>query len=116
MIASLLDTDLYKYTMMQAVWSRFPSVAAEYAFKCRSAGVDLAPLAAEIRAELDNLGTLSLHPEELTFLRSIRYLKPEFVDSLAGFTLDLCAIEISTEPTFSLRIRGNWPKPCCPWC
>ena len=107
-IESLLDTDLYKYTMMQAVWSRFPSVTAEYAFKCRSSGVDLAPLAAEIRAELDGLGELAFSPDELAFLRSIRYLKPEFIDSLAGFALDPGAIEISTEPTFSLRIRGNW--------
>lgn len=108
MIASLLDTDLYKYTMMQAVWSRFPSVTAEYAFKCRSADVDLAPLAGEIRAELDKLGALRLQPGELDFLRSIRYLKPGFVDALAGFSLDPRAIEIRTEPEFSLRISGSW--------
>ncbi|WP_310609489.1 hypothetical protein, partial [Limnohabitans sp.] len=34
-ITSLLDTDLYKFTMMQAVLHQFPSAQVSYKFKCR---------------------------------------------------------------------------------
>ena len=40
---SLLDTDLYKFTMMQVVLHHFPGAQVEYRFKCRNPGVDLAP-------------------------------------------------------------------------
>ena len=38
-IPSLLDTDLYKFTMMQVVLHHFPGAQVEYRFKCRSEGV-----------------------------------------------------------------------------
>ena len=37
-IQSLLDTDLYKFTMMQVVLHHFPGAQAEYRFRCRSEG------------------------------------------------------------------------------
>ena len=37
-ITSLLDTDLYKFTMMQVVLHQFPGAQVEYRFKCRNAG------------------------------------------------------------------------------
>jgi nicotinate phosphoribosyltransferase len=107
-ISSLLDTDLYKFTMMQVVWQRLSNVSVEYAFKCRASGVNLSEFAQEIREELDFLSTLTLNNEELSYLKSIRYISPEFVESLRGFRLDPSTIEITTEPEFSLRIRGSW--------
>jgi nicotinate phosphoribosyltransferase len=41
-ITSLLDTDLYKFTMMQVVLHQFPGAQVEYRFKCRNGGVNLA--------------------------------------------------------------------------
>ena len=52
-IQSLLDTDLYKFTMMQVVLHQFPGAQVEYKFKCRNPGVQLAPYASEIRDEID---------------------------------------------------------------
>ena len=45
-ITSLLDTDLYKFTMMQAVLHQFPGAQVEYKFRCRQPGVQLAPFSA----------------------------------------------------------------------
>ena len=42
-ISSLLDTDLYKFTMMQSVLHQFPGAKAEYRFRCRTPGIDLRP-------------------------------------------------------------------------
>ena len=52
-INSLLDTDLYKCTMQEVVWSHFPNAQVEYAFRCRTPGAwILSPYADEIREEL----------------------------------------------------------------
>ena len=51
-IQSLLDTDLYKFTMMQVVLHHFPGAQVEYRFKCRTPGVALAPYVEEIREEI----------------------------------------------------------------
>ncbi len=37
-ITSLLDTDLYKFTMMQVVLHHFPGASVEYRFNCRNPG------------------------------------------------------------------------------
>ena len=42
-IRSLLDTDLYKFTMMQVVLHHFPAAQVGYRFKCRTPGIDLTP-------------------------------------------------------------------------
>jgi nicotinate phosphoribosyltransferase len=52
LIQSLLDTDLYKFTMMQVVLHHFPGAQVEYQFKCRTPGVDLASHVDAIRAEV----------------------------------------------------------------
>ena len=48
-IPSLLDTDLYKFTMMQVVLHQFPGAMVEYRFKCRSSGADLTSVLPRIR-------------------------------------------------------------------
>ena len=62
-IQSLLDTDLYKFTMMQVVLHHFPGAQVEYRFKCRTPGVDLRPDLDEIRRELANLCKLRFRDE-----------------------------------------------------
>ena len=50
-IRSLLDTDLYKFTMWQAMLHRHPTTLAEYRFACRNAtAYPLAELEAEVNA------------------------------------------------------------------
>ena len=47
-IRSLLDTDIYKFSMMQTVLHQFPAAGVEYRFKCRSDKVDLRPIRADL--------------------------------------------------------------------
>lgn len=107
-IQSLLDSDLYKFTQQQVAFHQFPRADVEYAFKCRSEGVDLRPFAAEIREEIDHLCDLRVTPEEIDYLRSIRYLHPSYTEALRDFRLDPANVEIRTDGEFSLRVRGNW--------
>lgn len=75
-ITSLLETDLYKFTMWQAMLHRHPETQAEYTFVCRNEpAFPLAELAQEVSRELDHLCSLSLTPDELAYLRGLRYMK-----------------------------------------
>jgi nicotinate phosphoribosyltransferase len=85
-ITSLLDTDLYKFTMLQVFLHHFPGAEGEYRFKCRNRPeASLAALKDEIEAQIDHLCTLRLRPEELDYLRGLRFIKSDFVDYLELF-------------------------------
>lgn len=87
-ITSLLDTDLYKYTMQQAVLHRFPGAQAQYRFRCRNRpAYPLSELKPELDRQLDELCALRLADSELAYLGDLRYLKPDYVDFLALFRL-----------------------------
>lgn len=107
-IVSLLDTDLYKFTMQQVVFHRFPIADVEYAFKCRNAGVDLRPYAAEIEAEIARYCVLRFQEEEIAYLDTLPYLKPSYLDALRRFTLNPEAVKITCDSEFRLHIQGNW--------
>ena len=111
-IRSLLDTDLYKFTMMQVVLHHFPAADVEYRFKCRNADVDLTPYLDEIRDEIRALCSLRFTREELDYLRSLRFMKSDYVDLLGLFQLDDRFVEVSRRPDsgseIDITIRGPW--------
>jgi nicotinate phosphoribosyltransferase len=109
-ITSLLDTDLYKFTMMQVVLHQFPSAQVEYKFKCRNPGVPLAPFAEEIRSEIAFLCSLRFQDAELAYLRSLRFIKSDFVDFLGLFRLNEKYVTVSPLPSgeVEILIKGPW--------
>jgi nicotinate phosphoribosyltransferase len=110
-IRSLLDTDLYKFTMMQVVLHQFPAAQVEYRFRCRTPGIQLAPHLADIAQEIDALGELRFRDEELAYLRNLRFLKSDFVDFLALFHFNRKYIRVSAAQApgeIEIAIRGPW--------
>ncbi len=109
-ITSLLDTDLYKFTMMQAVLHQFPGAQVEYRFKCRNPGVDLAAHASDIREEIASLCSLHFQDSELAYLRSLRFIKSDFVDFLGLFRLNEKYITVTPKPNgeIDIVIVGPW--------
>ncbi len=109
-IPSLLDTDLYKFTMMQVVLHQFPGAQVEYRFKCRNPGVDLAPYVEEIRSEIKSLCSLHFKEDELNYLRSFRFIKSDFVDFLGLFRLNEKYIQVSPNLAgeIDIVIQGPW--------
>src|SRR5690606_27558775 len=107
-INSLLDTDLYKFTMMQVVLHHFPGAQVEYRFKCRTAGIDLVPYLGEIEQELRNLCTLRFTEPELQYLRQMRFIKSDFVDFLGLFQMNRKYITVApADPADGKRERGE---------
>ena len=111
-IQSLLDTDLYKFTMMQVVLHHFPGAQVEYRFKCRNADVDLTPYIGEIRDEIRALCSLRFRPEELSYLRGWRFFKSDFVDLLGLFQLDERFVHVDrmsgSDGEIDIAIKGPW--------
>ena len=109
-ITSLLDTDLYKFTMMQVVLHQFPGAQVEYRFKCRNPGVQLAPYVEEIRSEIRSLCSLRFQDAELAYLRSLRFIKSDFVDFLGLFRLNEKYIKVMPLPSgeIEIAIQGPW--------
>ena len=110
-IQSLLDTDLYKFTMMQVVLHHFPGAQVEYQFRCRSEGVDFAPHREEIAQAIGDLCRLRFRDDELAYLRSLRFMKSDFVDFLALFQFNEKYIHVgqgATPADLAITIRGPW--------
>jgi nicotinate phosphoribosyltransferase len=109
-ITSLLDTDLYKFTMLQAMLHNFPANQARYEFLCRNKpSYPLAKLKNDINAELDSLCDLTFKPDELDYLRGLRYISSDFVDFLAIFRLQRRFITVSTYVD-TLKIVAEGPQ------
>jgi nicotinate phosphoribosyltransferase len=95
-VSSLLDTDLYKFTMWQALFnSAYNDNEAEYRFVCRRPpSMPLATLRDEVIREVEHLCSLTFQEDELNCLRSLRYMKSSFVDFLSIFRLQRRFISI----------------------
>lgn len=110
-INSLLDTDLYKFSMMQVVLHQFPSAQVEYRFKCRTPGINLRPYMDEIREEIHHLCQLRFQDDELEYLRNLRFIKKDFIEFLGLFHLpEKCIViaEGEEEGEISIEIKGSW--------
>ncbi len=108
-IESLLDTDIYKFSMMQAVLHQFPGAEVEYRFYCRSEQVELGALVDDLQAEIEHLCSLRLAPQEIDFLASLRYIKPDFIEFLKLFHLQSRFVQVGeADGQLAVTIRGPW--------
>ncbi|MEO6033127.1 MAG: nicotinate phosphoribosyltransferase [Burkholderiaceae bacterium] len=109
-IHSLLDTDLYKFTMWQAMLHRHPATQAEYTFVCRNTpAYPLADLADEVNEQLDHLCALHFRPDELAYLGSLRFMRSDFVDFLRIFHFQREFIRVRTDGD-KLSIVAHGPQ------
>jgi nicotinate phosphoribosyltransferase len=109
-IHSLLDTDLYKFSMWQTLLHRHPTTQARYSFVCRNASAyPLAELVPEVNRELDHLCSLGFRPEELAYLKGLRYISSDFVDFLRIFRFQRDFIEVRAAGD-SLDIVASGPQ------
>ena len=82
-VISLLDTDLYKFNMDQVIFHKHTDLCGEYYFKCRNKDVTFSEeVVQEINEQVDHLCSLRFTKEELNYLRSIRFIKNDYVEFL----------------------------------
>jgi len=108
-VRSLLETDLYKFTMWQALLHRHPNAHGEYEFRCRNEpAYPLAELKEEVERELDHLCEMLFSEDEINYLRSLRFIKSDFADFLTVFRFQRKFITVETDGPH-LRIRAVGP-------
>lgn len=116
-INSLLDTDWYKYTMAQFVLHHHPDAVVKYKYKCRNGrGTphsnfhEATEFASKMNEEIDHLCTLQHTREEIEFLRTIPYFKPDYVEYLRLLRLNRDYIQcwVDTDCNLHVEIEGPW--------
>ena len=82
-VISLLDTDLYKFNMNQVIFHKHTNLMGEYHFKCRNENVKFTQkMLDEINEQIDHLCSLRFTHDELAYLKSIRFIKEDYVEFL----------------------------------
>ena len=82
-VTSLLDTDLYKFNMNQVIFHKHTNLNGVYHFKCRNEGIVFTKeMLEEINEQIDYLCKLTFKEDELNYLRSIRFIKNDYVEFL----------------------------------
>lgn len=109
LLSSVLDTDFYKLTMLQAVHHQHANVDVEYAFIVRSKE-NLSHLIPEVREQLEHLASLQAREDELRFVfdpRFREYLTDDFRRFLALFRFNLRYVHVAqVDGQISIRVRG----------
>ena len=110
-INSLLDQDLYKLTMMQAVLHQFPSAWVKYSFKCRNIGALSKVIRPDrVKREINHLCELRFSPDELEYLGNIRFFKRDFIEFLSLFQLNPKFVKVGEDRKSNLviEVEGPW--------
>ncbi|MCR5610464.1 MAG: nicotinate phosphoribosyltransferase [Clostridiales bacterium] len=82
-VTSLLDTDLYKFNMDQVIFHKHTDLCGQYYFKCRNEGIVFTDeMVKEIKEQVAHLCSLRFKKNELDYLRSIRFIKNDYVEFL----------------------------------
>ncbi len=87
-IKSLLDTDFYKLTMMQAVFHQYPDVTTGWRFVCRNKDVNLSHLLNDVKKEVKQVSSLKFQKDEIQYLKDRGFFKEDFLTYLQSFQLN----------------------------
>lgn len=107
-ITSLLDTDLYKFTMQQLVFHFFSDAKAEYRLFYRMKGIDLRPHQAEIIDEIKQFCALRFQKEEINYLASLSYFKSDYLSALKNYQPHSDWIQLTSNDQLNITIYGTW--------
>lgn len=110
-IISLLETDMYKFSMGQAIYHQFSDYKTTWSFKCRNTDVHFTKeMVKEIKEQIKAYCNLRFTEDELEYLHTIRWIKGSYVDFLRLWQPRFEDFEITTDAECGLSIetKGTW--------
>ena len=123
-ITSLLETDLYKFSMGQAIFHQFPGYKTTWTFKCRNKDVKFtSEMIDEIKHQLQEYCKLRFTEDELSYLENIGarrdsagnvvkkgWIKGSYIDFLRIWRPRYEDFEITdkAECGLSIEAKGTW--------
>ena len=110
-ITSLLETDMYKFSMGQAIYHQFSDYKTTWTFKCRNKDVHFTEeMVEEIREQIKHFCTLRFTEDELDYLENVKWMKGSYVDFLRLWQARYADFKITTDAECGLSIEtfGTW--------
>ena len=110
-ITSLLENDLYKFSMGQAILHQFSDYKTTWTFKCRNKDIHFTPqMVEEIREQIQVYCQLRFTEDELTYLDQIKWIKGSYVDFLRLWQPRYEDFTITNDAECGLAIEtaGTW--------
>ena len=110
-IKSILDTDLYKLTMMCYALELFPKAICSYKFKNRGMHRFNKEFIKELQKQINSLANLKLTEEEYIYLKeNFTYLTPGYIEYLKNFRYNPSNIfiKLTKDNNLDLEIKGKW--------
>lgn len=110
-IVSLLETDMYKFSMGQVIFHQFSDYKTTWTFKCRNENVFFTPeMVQEIRDQIRAYCNLRFTEQELQYLDQILWIKGSYIDFLRLWKPRFEDFEITADAECGLAIetKGTW--------
>lgn len=112
-IVSLLETDMYKFSMGQAIYHQFSDYKTTWTFKCRNKDVKFTPeMVREVSDQIKAYCELRFTEEELEYLENIKWIKGSYVDFLRLWQPrfeDFTIRYTEDEPSgMQIETKGTW--------
>ena len=110
-ITSLLEQDMYKFSMGQAIYHQFSDYKTTWTFKCRNTDVYFSEeMVEEIRDQIRSFCKLRFTEDELQYLENVCWIKGSYVDFLRLWQPRYEDFEITTDDECGLSIetKGTW--------
>ena len=110
-ITSLLETDMYKFSMGQAIYHQFSDYKTTWTFKCRNKDVKFTNVMVnEIIAQIEAYCKLQFTEDELEYLSNIKWIRGSYVDFLRLWRprFEDFTISIDDECGLSIETHGTW--------
>lgn len=110
-INSLLETDMYKFSMGQTIFHQFTSYKTTWTFKCRNKDVHFTEeMVEEIKQQIAAFCGLRFTEEELNYLDNITWIKGSYVDFLRLWQPRYEEFTITKDAPCGLSIEaaGTW--------
>lgn len=110
-INSLLENDLYKFSMGQVIYHQFADYKTTWSFKCRNEDVVFTKeMVEEIKEQIQHYCTLRFTEDELAYLDKIKWIKGSYVDFLRLWEPRYADFTITDEGPKGLTIEaaGTW--------
>jgi nicotinate phosphoribosyltransferase len=112
-INSILDNDLYKFSMMNYALELFPKTVVSYRFKNRGQQRFNKEFLEELNIQINSLKDIKLTDEEYSYLKeNYTYLTPGYIEYLKNFRFDPSNIQLSLteDNNLDLKIKGLWTE------
>lgn len=109
MLKSLLDNDMYKFTMGQFVFDNYPNLKTKYKFHCRSNHKFTSKMIVEIRDSIEKIKDLSLNNDEVDYLHNLGFDERYIASLNKRVTCNFNIVESEKYNCgFKLEFNGPW--------